>query len=133
MHVFAVAAFAQPRLQFLAAGRKHEDAERVRHFFFHLALTLNVNIQQHIAAVLMCLFQNAARRAVVVAENLGVFQELSFADHFLEFFPADEMVFAPVLLAAARWTRGVRNGKPQIGDILAQFVHQGGLARAGGR
>src|SRR5206468_4576498 len=52
-------------------------------------------------------------------------------NHGLKFLARNEVVLAAILLAAARQTCGVRDGKLQVRHVLAQLIHQRGFAGAG--
>jgi hypothetical protein len=69
----------------------------------------------------------AARRAVVVAEDVGVLQKLAVADHLLEMLARGEVVFARILLRAAWPACGPGNRKLQSGDEGAQLIDEGRL------
>ena len=66
--------------------------------------------------------RNASRGAVVVAEDLGVFQELRpRRSCFSNSSRVMKKYSRPDLLAAARQTRGVADGKLQVGDDATQL------------
>src|ERR1051326_8945054 len=53
--------------------------------------------------------------------------------HFVEQVSRNEEVLLAIFFITAWSTRGVRNGKIQVGDDLAHFLHQGRFSRSGGR
>src|SRR5262249_3611509 len=129
----AAASFAQPRFLLRAAWRQHKDTHAVGHLAFHLALALHVDIEQKIVAAPGSIVQDALRGPVMLAEDLGVFQESTLSDHLLELVFGDEVVFAAVLLTATWRARGVRDREFKVGNELAEFVYQSGFSRAGRR
>ena len=85
---------------------------------------MHIDIQQQVIAGAFCLFQEAACRAVVFAEDLGILQKFILGLHALELFALDEIVFPPILFAPSWLARGIGNGKFQVLDSLAQLVDQ---------
>src|SRR5437660_521530 len=124
---------AQPPLQFLAGRRQHKDAHRFRHLLFDLRRTLHVNIEQQIVVARLGFAQEALGRSVIVSEHVGMLQEFIGRQHALKLLPRDEVIFAPVLLAATRRAGSVGDGKIQPRYRPAQLIHQRGFARARGR
>ena len=60
----------------------------------HLRRALHIDVEDQVVAARERLAQKAARRAVIVAEDFGILQELVFADHPLKFLARDEEVLA---------------------------------------
>src|SRR6185437_15087227 len=130
-HLLGVqAAVAQPPFQGLLVRREDKDADRVLNFALDLRCPLHVNIEQQVPAALKGLLQEALGGAVVVAEHVGVFQELAACNHLLEILNGHKEILAPVLLAAARSAGGVGDGEVQVRHPLSQLVYKRGLARA---
>src|SRR5260370_3151606 len=126
-------AAAQSLLQFTATRRQNENADRIRHRSLNLSRALHVDIEQQVLAVSFRFNEKVARSAVVVAENVGMFEQFIFANPFLKLLTGHEIIFAAVLFGAARLASGVRNGKFQVGNLLPDFIDQRGLARSGRR
>ena len=84
--IFGVkAAVLQALLQGFAVGRHDEDAHCVWNFLLDLLRSLHIDIEQQIATIALRLFQKTARRTVVVAEHLRIFQKLLLPDHGFKF------------------------------------------------
>src|SRR5262249_35667199 len=75
------------------------------------------------------LAQKALRRTVIVPEDVGVFEEFVLIAHAFELLARDEVVFAAVLFRSAWRARGVADGEIQVGDALADLIHQRRLSR----
>ena len=74
------------------------------------------------------------RRAVVVAEHLGVLEEIAVGDHPRRSrCAADEIIVHPVGLARPRRARGERPRHGEIRHVVHQALDQRRLARAGRR
>src|SRR5437588_167253 len=95
----------------------------LRHFLLHLALALNVDIEQHIVSAPRGLVQHHPGCPVIVVEDLGVLQELITGQHLFKLRPGDEVILAAILLAAARRARGKGDRELQVGDELAHLFH----------
>src|SRR5690348_3094692 len=70
-------------------------------------------------------------RAVVIAENIGVFEEFVAPQHVFESLARNKVVFASVLLAASRRARCVGNGELQVRDEFTDLVNERSFAGAG--
>ena len=73
---------------------------RLRNRYFQLSRTLDIDVEHQVLALPRGRFKRLAIGAVVVAENLGVFQELAAGQPLLEVLAADEDI---VLAVASRW------------------------------
>ncbi len=96
------------------------------------ACPLHVDVEQEVAAPGKSIGQSGACRAVVVAEDVGIFEKLAVADHLLEMLAGGEVVFARVLLRAASSPRGPGDGKLQSRNQRAELVDESRFARPGG-
>src|SRR5437899_9144160 len=74
--------------------------------------------------------QEAARRAVVVTEDVGVLQELFAVYHLLKFIARDEVVLLAILLAPAEGTSRVGNRKVEVRNQFHQFGDERGFPGA---
>ena len=74
--------------------------------------------------------EGGAGGAVVVAEDLGVFEEVVVVDHALEGGTVGEVVFAAVRLGAAWGAGGPGDGEIETFDQRAELGDQGGFTRA---
>src|SRR5262249_30686216 len=106
---------------------------RLRQLVLYLRRALYIYIEQKVISFLFGVIQKASRGAVVVVMDLGMFEKLVFAHHLFKFGARDEVILLAVAFAAARRACGVGNRKFQSGNNAADFVYQGGFARAGGR
>src|SRR5207248_702411 len=97
----------------------------------HLALTLNVNIQQQVIAALRCLIEHRFGCPIVVAKHIGIFKEFVVPDHSFELIAGYKVVFTAVLLASPGRARGIGNGKLQVRNKFAELIHQRGFPGAG--
>src|SRR5580698_3894800 len=71
--------------------------------------------------------------AVIIAENLGVFEEFIAGDAALELVALDEMIGFAGHFAAARLPGGEGYGECQTFDFVQQARHEGRFSGAGGR
>ena len=125
-------ALVQALLQSGQGRRGDEDAVGLRQLAADLLRTLGVDFEDNVDALAGEAFQALGAGAVVVAVHFGVFHELPFFYHALEFGHADEVVVFAVFLAAARGAGGVGNGHADVGMVLQQPGDQRGFACAGG-
>ena len=85
--------------QDLWIGRHDEDADGLGKLLPYLLRTLDIDVQQQVAASRRGLVERAARGAVeVLAEELGKLQEFVSRDHPFKFFAGGEVVLTSVLL-----------------------------------
>jgi hypothetical protein len=122
------AAAAETLGQDLRRGRHHEDVDRFRHLLPHLRGALYVDVKQQVVAMLDGVGERVARRPVEVAEDIRRFQKLIRLLHALEGIAIDVVVFAALLLGAARRARGVADGEVQTADVRAQLADEGGFS-----
>src|SRR5579864_4867086 len=129
-HRFGVlATLAQSALQSAAIGRKDENTNRIWQLSLDLRRSLHVNIQQQIMTSVLRLSQETPGRAVIVAEDVGVFQKFVRGDHLFKFFAANKVILFLVLLASAWSSRRVRDRKIEIRNQFQQLGHQCGFTR----
>src|SRR5271168_2342282 len=84
---------AQASFQFLTRGRQYKDRHRFRQLLLHLPGALYINFQHQIQALAAGFFQPFLRRSVgILAEHLGVFQEITAGYHGLELRFSDEII-----------------------------------------
>ena len=100
----------QALAQFLRRRRKNEDADEiVLHRLGQLLGALPVDVEQHVAASLQRRRHRPLRRAVEIAEHLGVFEKLAPVAQTGEFPGADEVIILAVDLSRPRRPRGDGN------------------------
>ena len=98
-------------LEFVPGGREDEDADEiVARFFRQLLGALPVDIEQNIAALGEGFFDGQARGSVIIAENLGMFEQLVAVDEEVEFGRVDEAVVFAIDLARAGGAGGDGDG-----------------------
>src|SRR5215469_4279801 len=117
-------------LQFLAVRGQYKDADGAGNPGLYLGRPLHVDVEQQVVVVLLGLAQEPARRAVVVAEHVGVLEELVVAHHAFEFLAGNKEIFAPVLLAPPGLARSVGDREIQALDQAAQLIDQGRFSGA---
>ncbi len=64
--------------------RKHKDTDRLRNRYLQLSRTLDVDVEYQVFALMDGLFEGAAVGAVVIAENLGIFEEFALRQAIFE-------------------------------------------------
>ena len=121
---------SQTPLQFLAIGRKHEDADGIRQVLFDLGCTLHVDVEKKIVTAASSFAQELARCPVAVSMHVGVFKKLTPRDHLVEDFFIDEVILLSVFLAAARRTRRVGDRENEVGNEFEELIGQGRLPRS---
>ena len=127
------AAPLQAGQQLVPARRQEEDEDRVREELLDLQRALPVDLEQHVVAADDAVFDGAARSAVEVAVHLGPLDELARRDHGAKRRLVDEVVLAPVLLLAARLSRGVRDRQHEVRIELEQGLDEARFAGAARR
>src|SRR5690606_5665943 len=88
----------------------------------------------HVVAAREVVLDRGARGAVVVAEHLGVLEELAAPDHGPEGVVVDEMIVLTVALAGTRRARGVghrQHGAGFGGDQRPREARLAGTGRRG--
>jgi len=80
-----------------------------------LCRTLDVDVEYQVAARLARLVDLGPVGSIVIAEDVGVFQELAAEETLLELPPGDELVVLAVALGAPPLPGGVGHGKAQAG------------------
>src|SRR5438552_14855795 len=87
----------QPPRQFAARRRQDENADQIGgRVFAQLLGALPIDVEQHVAALLERLLYRLSRRAIEVAEYLGILQELTILPQLVEAIAVDEMVMPSV-------------------------------------
>src|SRR5215469_9984245 len=95
--------------QLFPVRRQDKDAHSIpgRQVLLDQLCSLHINVEQQVVASLLRLAKKSARRAVIIAENIGVFEEFAGGDHRLELALRDKEIFLAVLLAASRRSGGI--------------------------
>ena len=107
--VTVLGAGAKPALELGGRGRKDEDTDEiVAGVLGELLGALPVYVEQRILARRQCLLHRGAQGAVVVAENLGIFEKFLAVDHQVELGEIDEVV---VLAGDLSGTLGAGRGR----------------------
>ncbi len=127
------AARAQPLFQDLAGRGQDKNTHRIGNLTLQLSRTLHVNVEYQVKTLLLGPLQHPAVGAVIVAEDLGIFQKLAQRDALFEIRAGDKMIVTPVHVMAARRAGGLRDREHQPRHAGQQPLHQGGLARPGRR
>ena len=70
--------------------RQHKNADRLRDRYLQLSRTLDIDVEYQVFALVRGRFKRLAVGAVVIAENLGIFEELAACQAILEVLTADE-------------------------------------------
>ena len=123
-------AMPDPLLKVRRRGRLDEDETRTIHRLAHLERTLRVDLQDHVDTVLDPTFHRATQRAVTVAVDLCVLEELAGPHAALELGRCEEIVVGPVALTRSRRPRGGRNGNPHVGSALDERLDERSFAGA---
>src|SRR5689334_6514678 len=130
-HLEAVlAASRQTLAQLLPARRQHENQHRVGKELLDLQRALPVDLEDDVEATDDARLDRRLRRAVEVAVDLGPLDELAARDHRAERRLVGEVVFAAVLVLAARLPGRVRDRDDEVRVELEQRVDEGRLAGA---
>ena len=82
----------EPLLENFPGRWKHEDTDSFRNRYLQLSRTLDVDVEYQVAALVGGLFEGAAVGAVVIAENLGIFQEFALRQTLFKLGAGDEDV-----------------------------------------
>src|SRR6185437_2668462 len=97
---------------------------------FELLRALPIDVADDVLAAVERLHHRAARRAVAIAEDDGVLQELALRHHLIEFRAVDEMVMLAVDLAGALRPRRHRDRHRELTVLLEELAADRRLARA---
>ena len=135
--IFALgAALAQAAAEFIESRRHYENiGERVLDESVRTLADAGgaerIDIEQDIDAMLQLRDDGGLERAVMVAVDLGVFQEISGLDVGLECFLGEKMVILAVDFSGPRGAGRARDGVNEI-RLLAERGNERGFSRARG-
>ena len=87
-------------------------------------------IEQHVATLLQRVHHRALRRAIEIAEHLGIFQQVATVAQATELLMGDEVIVLAIHLAGPRRARGDRDRHCDVGIGSKQPARQRGLAGA---
>ena len=85
---------------------------------------MDVNVEHQVEALAPGQVQRAAVRAVVVAENVGMFEKFTPLDAGFEFVAGDEVVRFAVPLLASGLSSRVGDRESQAGDFFQEPIDQ---------
>jgi hypothetical protein len=119
-------------LQLRPAGRGDEDTHRVGPLAGDLDGTLDLDVQNHVLALLHGLVHIALGRSVEVAHILGVLQELLLGDPLAEGVHVHEVIVDAVQLAGPGVAGGGGDREVQVFPGFQQGGEHCALAHAGG-
>src|ERR1700735_3953131 len=115
---------ARPDAMFELRSRRRQDKNRnsAGQLLFHLQSTLNVNFENEIFFLRLCVIQPFARSAVpVFAKHLRILQKIAPFNHLLEFRLSDEIVPLAFTLRLARHACSARNRQHGPGQLQNLF------------
>ena len=120
LHLFGTvgATARQAFFKRLPRRRRDEDAHDIRPLMHNLQGTLYLDIEDDVLPLLHGLVDKLFRRAVEVADILGILQKGVLRDHFAELVDVGKVIVDAVYLAGTRRTRRGGNGEIKIVAIL---------------
>jgi len=128
-----LAALVQTFFQRFDAGRQDKDANRLGIQAFDLTHALPIDFEHDVHPRRRRLVNEIARRAVVVAVDLGPFEQGVALAHLRKLITRHKTVFASVHFAGTGRARRTRHGQAQGRIALEQGLDEAGFARAAGR
>ena len=101
----------------LAGGRQNKNRHSLGQLIFQLCRTLHVNVEYQVLSGVPCLVELADVGTIIIAENVGIFEEFALGDAGFEIGGGDEEIIFAVHFLASGGPGGVGDGEAKIGHL----------------